>query len=94
MSWPFFFLALVAPVLLTILTARFSPKSPIDPAATAFWSAVISGIVSGMMLARRLGRSGEAKALFCIVLVPAMFVVSLVMNFFGCLAGSQGFRIH
>jgi hypothetical protein len=93
-SWPFFFAWLFAPVLLTTLAARFPSQANDLAVLTVLLGGPISGGVCGVMLSRRLGHTTESRVLIGMLLVPAMMVVCVVMNFYGCVAGSQGLNFH
>jgi hypothetical protein len=93
-SWPFFFVFLFSPVLLTIITVRLNSGQGDSSATVAFWGAVVSGIGCGMMLARRLGETTGARIMLAILLIPLMGVVCLIMNCFGCLASGATLNIH
>ena len=93
-SWPFFFVCLFAPVLLTIFTVLLSSNPGNSILTLVVLSGPISGVICGVMLSQRLGRTTESKVLLGLLLVPVMVVVCVVMNFFGCLASAGVTRSH
>jgi hypothetical protein len=93
-SWPWFFVILFLPVVLTMLTARLPAQAGGLAALISLCGGPVSGIICGAMLARRLGRTEGTKIVFGIVLIPTMVVVCVALNFFGCLVSSQGSGFH
>jgi hypothetical protein len=93
-NWPWFFVCLFAPVLLTMITVRLPSQAGGFAVLFVLLGGPISGGMCGVMLSRRLGRTAESKVLLGMLLVPAMMVVCVAMNFFGCVASSQGVLFH
>jgi hypothetical protein len=93
-SWPWFFVCLFAPVLLTMLSARLSSQAAGVAVLIVLLGGPVSGGMCGVMLSRRLGRTTESRVLLGMLLVPVMMAVCVVMNFFGCVAAGNTFNIR
>jgi hypothetical protein len=93
-SWPWFFVCLFTPVLLTMITVRLPSQAGGSFLLIALYGGPVSGIICGAMLARRLGRTDGTKIMLCFVLIPAMIAVCVVMNFFGCLAAGNTLNLR
>jgi hypothetical protein len=90
--WGWFLLALFLPTLATIASVQF--KSQDAAPAIAVIGGGISGIVCGVLLALRLGKSPEARVGLGFAFVIVMSVACVTMNCFGCLASGFKLNIH
>src|SRR5690242_13965829 len=88
-NWFLFFAVLLAPPLLTLITAFVSREQrgqSVSPVIALFGGA-IAGIVCGIMLARRVGRTGSARILLGFLFSGIFAVVCITLSLFGCLGG-------
>lgn len=83
-NWLLFFAALFAPTIATILVVQTQLKDP--PPVVALLGGAVSGIICGVLLGRRLGRTRMARVLLSLVFVLVLGAVCVMMNCFGCLA--------
>ncbi|MEO6034328.1 MAG: hypothetical protein ABIQ35_03650, partial [Verrucomicrobiota bacterium] len=88
--WPYFFAVMLAPVLLTSLSALLS-KDGSFAVGIAILGGSVSGIVGGAMLGREFGKTRALKITLSIVFAIIMIVVGVGMNCFGCLV--SGYKI-
>ncbi len=93
-NWPVFCCVLLSPPLLTILAVRFLSKSSDAPLYLVLLGGGIAGIISGVILGRRVGKTPAARAVFAILLALVMIVVCISMSCFGCLVGGYHLNIH
>ncbi|MEO6034670.1 MAG: hypothetical protein ABIQ35_05405 [Verrucomicrobiota bacterium] len=89
--WPYFFAVMLAPVLLTILSALLSKEGSFA-VGIALLGGSVSGIVGGAMLGREFGKTRALKITLSIVFAIIMVVVGVGMNCFGCLV--SGYKIE
>ncbi len=86
-NWLAFWLTLLAPATLTILTFAFF-RSKADADAALIWiicGSIVVGIACGIMLGRRLGRSLGTKILLSVLFAFLLGAVSFVISCFGCM---------
>ena len=83
--WFLFTLALLLPPILTFATAAAGLKE--FPLACAFIGAGIAGLVCGVQLGRRFGKSTTYVVLLSILFVVVFGVLSFALCFVGCAAG-------
>jgi uncharacterized membrane protein YfcA len=84
-----FFAVMFAPTLATILLVQTGLKDP--PPVVALFGGGTAGIICGVLLGRRLGRTRERRLLLCFLFALMMGTVCIVMNCFGCLA--SGYKL-
>jgi uncharacterized membrane protein YfcA len=84
-----FFAVMFAPTLATILLVQTGLKDP--PPVVGLFGGCTAGIICGVMLGRRLGRTRERRLLLCFLFAFMMGAVCIVMNCFGCLA--SGYKL-
>ncbi len=92
MNWLLFFAALFAPTIATILLVQTQLKDP--PPVVALFGGGISGIICGVMLGRRLGRTQPSRILLSLLFVLVMGAACVIMNCFGCLASGYKLDFH
>jgi hypothetical protein len=95
-NWWIFFAILLAPPLLTLLVA-FSTNEHAGadaPPFVAMVGGVLSGIVCGVMLALRLGKTTDTRVLLGILFCVVLGVVCVTLSCFGCLAGGYQLYFH
>jgi hypothetical protein len=94
-SWLIFFGVLLAPLLLTILVVLLSGPhtneqfSPI----IAFFGGAGAGIVCGVMLALRLGKSMGARVGLGVLFACIFAVLGIMLSCFGCLAAGYTLNV-
>jgi hypothetical protein len=81
-----FYMILFAPVLLTIVAVQLMPKSSDTAPVVAFIFGTASGVLCGILLGRRFGKSLESRIGLGILFSLIMVVVCVGMSCFGCLA--------
>lgn len=88
-NWLIFFAALLAPPVLTL----FAAMSKSDGAAVAcpLIGGGIVGIICGIMLARRVGRTQGSRVLLGFVFTAVFGFLSFALGFVGCMMG--GFKM-
>lgn len=86
LHWPWFGAAFLLPAVLTFGTAAAGMKDA--PVACAFVGAGLSGLVCGILLGRRLGRTTAAMVILSIVFIGLFAVASFALCFGGCMAGN------
>jgi hypothetical protein len=95
-NWWIFFAVLLAPPLLTLLAA-FSTNEHAGadaPPFVAMVGGISSGIVCGIMLALRLGKTTDTRVLLGILFCVILAVVCVTLSCFGCLAGGYKLYFH
>ena len=84
-NWLLLLAMLSAPAVLTVLTVLLGAKSG-DPApVAAFFGGSAAGIVCGIMLGLRLGKTTPAKIALSLLFALVMSVVCIGMSCGGCL---------
>ena len=89
LNWLVFFAALLAPAAITFFSALSGNKDA--PVVWAFVGSGLGGIVCGVLLGRRFGKTTVAQVLLGILFTFIFAFVCFVMSFFGCMAG--GFKV-
>lgn len=87
-----FFAVLLAPAVLALLGALV--KSEGLAVGSPLVGGGLAGIICGIMLARRFGRSTGSRFGFGILFVALFAVVSFTLSFFGCLLGGFQMNMH
>ena len=93
-KWLWFWLALIAPPVLTALSAMLmrqgSPghasNESLSP-AIALIGGGIGGIVCGIVIGTRVGKTTAARVVLSLIFSGIMVVVSIMLCFFGCSMG-------
>ncbi len=85
-----FFTALLAPPVITFLSARSGLKDA--PVVWALVGGALGGIVCGVMLGRRFGKTNVSRVMLGILFTLIFAVVCFVMSFAGCMTG--GFKVN
>ena len=93
-NWPIFCCVLLSPPLLTIFAVRFLSKSSDASLYVVLIGGGIAGIISGVMLGQRGGKTRAARIVGSILLALVMIVVCISMSCFGCLVGGYHLNIH
>lgn len=97
-KWIWFWLALMAPPLLTLLSAHFmhstssAANEGLSP-AIALLGGGAGGLACGILLGIKLGKTSGARVGYAILFGPAMIFVSVLLCFFGCNVGGYHFDI-
>lgn len=95
-SWFIIFGALLAPPLLTLLTAllcRGRSNEGVSPTVGLLGGGA-GGIAFGIMLALRLGKTTSARVGMAIVFSVIFMVVCIMLSCFGCLVGGYQMRLE
>ena len=95
-SWFLFFGVLLAPAILTFLTAFLGKEQSNEQASPliGFYGGAASGIACGILLAVRLGKNVLARIIFAILFSCILGVVSIAVSFAGCMAAGYKFRFE
>lgn len=95
MRWWVFFAVLLAPPILTFLSAYSHRgfKGEPDTPAVCLVSGVVAGIVCGTMLAVRLSSSYAGRIFLGIVFSCILTVVCIFLGFGGCTVGGYSLQI-
>ncbi|HEU5072403.1 MAG TPA: hypothetical protein VFV96_18535 [Verrucomicrobiae bacterium] len=91
-NWFLFFAVLLAPPVLTLLTAMAGWQS--FPVACPFVGGALAGLVCGIQLARRLGQTTNAVVLLSFAFFIVFGALSFALCFTGCLLGNYNFNVH
>jgi len=91
-NWPLFFLALFLPTVVVVLAVQ--AKAHDAPPIVALVGSGLSGLICGVLLGRRLGRTTPARVLLSLLFVLVMGAVALTMNCLGCLASGSNLNFH
>ncbi|NOS70924.1 MAG: hypothetical protein HOP33_13460 [Verrucomicrobia bacterium] len=91
-NWLVFFAVLLAPTVVALLGAM----GKIEPLAVGspLVGGGLAGIVCGIMLGRRVGRTSAARVLLGILFIGVFGCVSFILSFFGCLLGGFQMNMH
>ncbi len=91
-NWLIFFAVLLAPAVVALLGAM----GKIEPLAVGspLVGGGLAGIICGIMLGRRVGRTSAARVLLGILFVGVFGCVSFILSFFGCLMGGFQMNMH
>jgi len=84
MHWGLFLVALFLPTIITVLSARLKAQDIASGAAVI--GGGISGIVCGILLALRVGKTPEARVGLGIGFALVLTIACVTMNCAGCLA--------
>ncbi|HWD93217.1 MAG TPA: hypothetical protein VG938_12810 [Verrucomicrobiae bacterium] len=96
MKWGIFFAVFLAPPLLTSIVAfvgQEEPNEQLSPLVAVFGGAV-GGVVCGIMLALRLGKTSGARVLLGLLFSAVFAVVCITLSCFGCLAVGYRLSLH
>lgn len=91
-NWFLFLLVLLAPALFTVLGAR--SKSDGLAIGSALFGSLAAGIVCGVWVGLRFGRTTVWRFALGIVFTFVLGVLSLVLACFGCSLGGFNLNIH
>jgi FtsH-binding integral membrane protein len=94
LHWPWFTAALLLPAVLTFATAMAEGGGKNTPVACAFFGAVLSGLVCGILLGRRVAKSPGTAVIWSIVFICVFAVLSFALCFGGCIAGNYQMNLH
>lgn len=90
-----FFLVLLAPPLLTALTAwLIHTPNQSTSVAIGFFGGGAAGIACGIMIGLRLGKTLSRRCGFCLLFSIVMVVVSITLCCFGCGLGGYQLRLN
>jgi len=91
-NWWVFFVALLLPPFLTLLTAmsNLSPNQSVSP-FIALIGGLVGGIVCGVMLGYQGSRNLFVRIILSLVMSVVMVAVCIVLCFFGCTVGGYQF---
>jgi hypothetical protein len=91
-GWRVFLCALLVPPILTLISAlpEISRTAGDVSIIVGLLGSVVGGIVCGAMLAFVNADSAPGRVVLSILLSGVMFVVCLMLCFFGCAIGSGG----
>jgi hypothetical protein len=99
-KWLWFWIALMAPPVLTLASAYFMRVAGPGSASNESLSPAIAllgggagGLTCGILLGLRLGKTSAARAGIAVLLAGVMIVVSVMLCFFGCSLGGYHFDI-
>jgi hypothetical protein len=92
-NWFIFFLVLIGPPLLTLITAYLGKdhRGQSVPPFIGFFGGGAAGIACGVMLARRLGTTSSARVLLGILFAGIFAVVCIMLSVLGC--GAGGYQV-
>jgi hypothetical protein len=88
-NWLWFWLALIAPPILTALSAASTKHTSNDglPVAVSLLGGGIGGIVCGVVIGIKLGKTTTSRVVLSLIFSGIMVVVSIMLCFFGCTMG-------
>jgi FtsH-binding integral membrane protein len=92
LHWPWFTAALLLPAILTYATTMSGSQDA--PIACALFGAGLSGLVCGILLGRRIGKSPGAVVGLSILFIGIFAVASFALCFGGCIAGNYQLNMH
>jgi hypothetical protein len=94
-NWLIFFCALLAPPLLTMLTASTvgGRNESVSPAIALFGGGA-GGIICGVLLGLRLGKTVQARFVLGILLTFGMIIVCVMLCLAGCTIGGYQMRFN
>lgn len=85
--------ALFGPPLLTALAAMVDRRGPAAP-ALMFLGGAAGGLVAGVMMGCRFGKTTPTKALLSVVLAGISAVAVVALSGFGCALGGYQINVH
>jgi hypothetical protein len=91
--WTVLGTALMGPPVLTALAAMLDRKGAAAP-AFMFLGGIAGGLVIGVMLGCRFGKSTPAKVLLSVLLVAVSAVAVVSLSGFGCAVGGYQLNFH
>ena len=93
-KWLIFLIALLAPAILTILAVSLGAKQGDTAPTISMLCGTVGGIVCGIILGCRVGKSTPIRVVLSIVFAAIMSVVCIGMSCFGCLASGFQLNLH
>ncbi|TAK94955.1 MAG: hypothetical protein EPO07_15955 [Verrucomicrobia bacterium] len=85
-NWLVFFAVLLAPVILSCIAGALDkPNGGLSP-MIALIGGGVAGIICGIMLGLRFGKTTGQKSVLIVGLAIVMVIVCIGLNCFGCLA--------
>ncbi|MCC6233813.1 MAG: hypothetical protein IT580_14280 [Verrucomicrobiales bacterium] len=91
--WTVLGAALLGPPVLTTLAAMLDRNGAAAP-AMMFLGSAAGGLVAGVMLGCRFGRSAPTKVVLSLLLVGVSTVAVVCLSGFGCAVGGYQLNIH
>lgn len=85
--WLWFAVALFTPPVLTALAASLDHRGGAAP-ALGFLGGAAGGLVCGILLGCRVGKTGATKALLGVLFSGLFAVAVITLSFFGCMLGN------
>ena len=92
LNWWVFFAILLAPGLLALLGALLKVEAL--SVASPLFGGPIAGIICGILLARRIGRTLQARIGLGFLFVALLGFLSFALGFTGCMAGGFQMNFH
>ncbi len=88
-KWLWFWLALIAPPVLSALSAALTRHTSNGglPVAVGLFGGGIGGLVCGVVIGIKLGKTTPARVVLSLIFAGIMAVVSIMLCFFGCSMG-------
>ena len=95
-NWWIFFGVLLAPPLLTLITAFLDKERSNQELSPfiAFFGGAAAGIACGIMLALRIGKNVAARVALAIVFSIVLAVLCIMLSLGGCMAGGYYFQMR
>jgi hypothetical protein len=94
LNWFIFLVVALAPVFLTIITVQVVSRENEAAVVVASLGSGLSGIICGILLARRLGKTMRHKIALAIGFALLMGIACTAMSCFGCLASGFPVNFH
>lgn len=92
LNWFIFLVAIFLPTIATVLAVQMKAKD-LAP-AVAMIGGGLSGIVGGVLLALRFGKTSGGRLAIGFGLAVVLSVACVTMNCFGCLASGYSLNFH